>query len=280
MISKIIEITLSEKELEFFYIKFCKSHNIEINFEIKPINKAQKELKIKGGLIPLFGGSMDFEFDDVKFSLYSKQIKLSHLKKTKDELLLSFIDLMNSYKDDPGLLFYGVSMKIAHYKSKELIKKDFFWSCTDELSPFGSDEGDQALEDYRDWRKENSEKNIKFFIGFSYLSGSWDFRISDYVHKHVLDKKSIKRHVQDSSFDDHYHYFTLDTCIIATCFGQFIDEGEIESEVIPILETSIAKLILWSKVQSSTWEYADEYIERLKYLNSIVQILKKLRHPH
>ncbi|MBC7904589.1 MAG: hypothetical protein H7Y27_14280 [Gemmatimonadaceae bacterium] len=48
---------------------------------------------------------------------------------------------------------YGIDKESAHKRAIELIPEEFFWDCTDELAPFGSDEGDQALADYRSWRQ-------------------------------------------------------------------------------------------------------------------------------
>jgi uncharacterized protein YfeS len=50
---------------------------------------------------------------------------------------------------------YGIDIEHAHKRAVELIPEEFFWSCIDELAPFGSDEGDTALAEFRDWRKQN-----------------------------------------------------------------------------------------------------------------------------
>lgn len=50
---------------------------------------------------------------------------------------------------------YGIDIDHAHERAKALIPEEFFWSCIDELAPFGSDEGDMALAEFRRWRKEN-----------------------------------------------------------------------------------------------------------------------------
>jgi uncharacterized protein YfeS len=45
---------------------------------------------------------------------------------------------------------YGIDKAHANKRAIELIPEEFFWSCIDELSPFGSDEGDTALAEFRD----------------------------------------------------------------------------------------------------------------------------------
>jgi hypothetical protein len=51
--------------------------------------------------------------------------------------------------------FYGIDKDHAHPRALELAPEAFFWSCGDELAPFGSDEGDMALREFLYWRKEN-----------------------------------------------------------------------------------------------------------------------------
>jgi hypothetical protein len=38
----------------------------------------------------------------------------------------------------------GIDIDHTHKRAVELIPEEFFWSCIDELSPFGSDEGEEA----------------------------------------------------------------------------------------------------------------------------------------
>ena len=46
---------------------------------------------------------------------------------------------------------YGINRERAHPKAKSWFPEQFFWSCVNEFAPFGSDEGDTALNDYREW---------------------------------------------------------------------------------------------------------------------------------
>lgn len=41
-----------------------------------------------------------------------------------------------------------------HASAKELLPDPLFWDCVDECAPHGSDEGSNALEDLRGWKKE------------------------------------------------------------------------------------------------------------------------------
>ncbi|MDB4766498.1 molybdate metabolism regulator, partial [bacterium] len=45
--------------------------------------------------------------------------------------------------------------KLAHPRARELMPEAFFWSCVNELAPFGSDEGSDAYYEWRRWRAGN-----------------------------------------------------------------------------------------------------------------------------
>src|SRR5277367_4726427 len=53
---------------------------------------------------------------------------------------------------------YTVSRERAHPNAVELMKEEWFWSIIDENSPFGNDDGADALAIYRRWRAANPEE--------------------------------------------------------------------------------------------------------------------------
>ena len=119
----------------------------------------------------------------------------------------------------------------------ELITEDFFWSCTYELAPFGSDEGDMALSEFRDQKKENPNEE-------SYKCLKWaiedvaEINISDY-NENILDKTLIKSQIEDDDFDDQYYIYTVDISVIAVGFGQLVDEGKIDSKNKLLIQLAI-----------------------------------------
>ena len=50
--------------------------------------------------------------------------------------------------------------KIAHPRARELMREPLFWDCTDETTPFGSDEGNTSYYEWRGWRSFNKEKPL------------------------------------------------------------------------------------------------------------------------
>jgi len=174
---------------------------------------------------------------------------------------------MLTMEEDEEIENYGINIEFAHLNAKNLIKDDFFWCNVDELSPFGSDEGDTALEEFRDWRKENPNDPVLNCIEWI-IKDIGAISIGKY-NKDLLLPDLIKSQINNKDFDDQYYIFTLDISIIATGFGQYVDEGIIDNEVIPYLRLAIHRQKLWAKGMVNDRIYINN-LNRLDYfLNKI-----------
>ena len=163
---------------------------------------------------------------------------------------------------------YGIDIDNAHQKAIELIPEDFFWSCIDELAPFGSDEGDTALAEFRDWRKENpSTPTLECLKWVIESVGEMDF--ADY-NSEILSRAKIKSQLEDEDFDDQQYIYTLDISVIATGFAQLVDEGFIEVENKEIIQLAIDRQLVWAEL-SEDWDHAKEYISNLKILDRVLK---------
>ncbi len=163
---------------------------------------------------------------------------------------------------------YGIDIDNAHQKAIELIPEDFFWSCIDELAPFGSDEGDTALAEFRDWRKENpSTPTLECLKWVIESVGEMDF--ADY-NSEILSRAKVKSQLEDEDFDDQQYIYTLDISVIATGFAQLVDEGIIEVENKEIIQLAIDRQLVWAEL-SEDWEYAKEYISNMKILDRVLK---------
>lgn len=155
---------------------------------------------------------------------------------------------------------YGIQKDHAHKRAIKLIPEDFFWSCIDELAPFGSDEGDMALAEFRDWKKENPNSPTYECLQWTIESVS-ELNISEY-NENILDKGLIKKQIGDDNFDDYQYIFTVDISAIAIGFGQLVDEGKIDERNKPIIQLAINRQKKWAEL-SEGWKYRDEYIANL-----------------
>lgn len=164
---------------------------------------------------------------------------------------------------------YGIDKEFAHQRAIELIPEEFFWDCIDELAPFGSDEGDAALAEFRDWKKVNPNLPTYECLKWT-IESVGEMKLEDYNEK-ILDPQLIRAQLEDTAFDDQQYIFTLDTSVIATGFGQLVDEGKIDEKNKPLIQLAIDRQKIWAEL-AEDWDYKDEYIERL---NVLLRALKK-----
>lgn len=159
---------------------------------------------------------------------------------------------------------HGIDIDFAHPKAIELIPEEFFWSCFDEISPFGSDEGDTALAEYRDWRKQNP--NIPTVECLKWVIESvGEMEFSDY-NRLLATKENVQALLEDHDFDDQQYIYTLDNSVIATGFAQLADEGIIEAQNKSTIQVAIDRQIIWAQLATG-WEHAAQYIDNLKILD-------------
>lgn len=164
---------------------------------------------------------------------------------------------------------YGIDIEHAHKRAVELIPEEFFWSCMDDFAPFGSDEGDTALAEYRDWRKANPKTpTIECLKWVIESVGEMEF--DDYNIK-MLSRSKIKSQIEDEDFDDQQYIYTLDNSVIATGFAQLVDEGSIEPENKKVIQLAIDRQIIWAETSKNP-EYFQEYISNLKVLDRVLKI--------
>jgi uncharacterized protein YfeS len=127
--------------------------------------------------------------------------------------------------------------ELAHPRARELMTEDFFWDCTDEEAPFGSDEGDTGYYEFRTWREENEEENLTECL--AWIMDGED--LQDYTERLYSDEV-VERDLanpDDAFLADAYDIFTLDATIIATALGQLMDEGRIDKEAKPYIKVAI-----------------------------------------
>ena len=163
---------------------------------------------------------------------------------------------------------YGIDKDRAHSRAQKLVPEDFFWDNADELAPFGSDEGDSALAEYRDWRRDNPTRPVMECVGWTVESvGDMSF---DNYNDSLLSDELVAWQLTDEDFDDRQFVYTLDVSIIVTVFGQLVDEGKIDADIKSVASVALSRQILWSRSRSD-WRHADEYISNLRILKRVLE---------
>ena len=165
--------------------------------------------------------------------------------------------------------FEGIEKEQAHARALELVPDEFFWDCGDDLAPFGSDEGHTALVEWREWRRQSPDAPALDCVIWT-IESVGEMRFSDYEPS-LLCRDKIKGQVEDRKFDDLQYIFTLDTSVIATAFGQLVDEGKIDPDVKPVVEIAIERLIIWSEMRED-WMHASQYVANLTTLRNALHL--------
>lgn len=172
----------------------------------------------------------------------------------REHLTLSSVTTTNSAEEA-----YNLSKDVSSPESVQLFPEDFFWDNTDESTPFGSDEGDTALGDFRTWRKQNPTTNLSICLDWV-IQEVGEMSPETYLTQ-IVDRSQIEKQVKDDSFDDQQYIYTLDVSIIATVLGQFVDEGKIDKEAQKYIHIALSRQIVWSELQG--W---DAYTDHLKII--------------
>jgi uncharacterized protein YfeS len=126
----------------------------------------------------------------------------------------------------------------AHPRARALMADEILWDCVDEEAPFGSDEGNDAYYDFREWRQENAAAN---------LTECLDWIMHGQLERYSPELCSDDRIARDLDEPDgaflakSYDLFTLDATVIATALGQLLDEGRIDAEAKPYVEVAISR---------------------------------------
>jgi len=166
-------------------------------------------------------------------------------------------------EDEP----YGIEKEHAHQRAIQLVPEEFFWDCADELAPFGSDEGDMALSEFRRWRSSNQNSPLVECLQWT-IESVGEMRFEEYDSR-ILDTKLINKQTRDFNFNDQQYIFTLDISVIATGFGQLVDEGKIEENSKPIIQLAINRQIKWTESKKD-WDYKEEYLSKLNVLQRVI----------
>jgi len=83
-------------------------------------------------------------------------------------------------------------------------------------------------------------------------------------------KELIKNQINDSNYNDQQYISTLDISIIATGFGQLVDEGKIEENSKQIIKLAIDRQVKWTE-SNKELDYKKEYLYKLKVLKRILK---------
>ena len=159
---------------------------------------------------------------------------------------------------------WAPDFKHAHPNAQKLMTDEFLWSSIEESSPFGNDDGADAIYKFHEWRKSNETENPLRFI--EYLLKEWNYSVYDYSR---TDSTKIKEFIASKNIGDRI-YLGIDDLIIATGFGQFIMEGKIDQDLKNLTLTALHRQTKSFSINLFDTNYR---VKRLKQLERMIEII-------
>ncbi len=163
----------------------------------------------------------------------------------------------------------AIDKKKAHKKALELLTDDLFWDTSDELTPFGNEFGDTALNDYRAWREESPKLSLVEFLK-EVIEDLGEMEFSDYTVK-ILDKAVIGNLLTDEEYDVEQLFDGLDNSIVAACFAQLIDEGKIDKDAKRLMRIALERQMIAHSLGLYDEDLSKEYLGNLKVMKEVIE---------
>jgi uncharacterized protein YfeS len=203
---------------------------------------------------------------------------------------------------------FEYSLKTAHPNAKTLMAEDFYWSPIEETGPFGSDDGWEAAQGFREWRLANKSESpiayLKDLIArWQYPYFNWNEMDAEKIKAYIgtkanPDEASLQLQMQQmrEAFKNHPDtsmkniddaqlrqvilsssqqvggIFLLgqDNAIIGTGFAQLALEGKIDHDLKSLTITAIKRQLLPVLINRYDSDYRDKRREQLTKMLSVM----------
>ncbi len=143
----------------------------------------------------------------------------------------------------------GIDWEDYHPSSKAVVNHPFQWSCTDEFSPNGNDNGADTLELFRTWNKRNRKSSTMEFL-------------SDLISRWNVDKND-----PDEPGEISYTYFQI---VVGLAFSSAKIRGYC-SEELKILAISLIDKYIESIADEKKWPHKEECEKKQKLNRATIE---------
>ena len=157
----------------------------------------------------------------------------------------------------------------AHKNALQLLTDDLFWDESDELTPFGNDFGDTALNDYRAWREEFPKAALIDLVK-EVIEDLGEIEFKDYNVK-VLDKATVGNLLTDEEYNVEKLFDGLDNSITAIGFAQLINEGKVDKEVKRLMRIAVERQLLAHSLGLYDEDLSKEYTYNLSVMKAVIE---------
>lgn len=121
-----------------------------------------------------------------------------------------------------------LSWETAHPAASALLTEDFFWSESDDTSPFGNDDGSDAFRGFREWRLIN--QTVSPFVYIGELLNNWGYNDAPEDKDSEMAAYLVKRAASGTN-----------QVIIAVGLGQFVLEGTVDKDLLAETKQAIER---------------------------------------
>jgi uncharacterized protein YfeS len=143
-----------------------------------------------------------------------------------------------------GAFRYPYNLKKgAHPRARKLMPHAPLWDVVNENAPFGSDEGNAALDEFAAWRAVHPGAPLLGFLEWtmdSPSSSDWKMPLGANETSDAVLADWIAR-AKAGTFDFHNEVWRRDTNIIASALAQLVFEGTIDADAKPFVMLAVAR---------------------------------------
>lgn len=174
--------------------------------------------------------------------------------------------------DDPD---EGLARSTSHPTFVRIAPDDFYYDCTDDFSPFGSDDGNDTLAALQDWYQEHADMHtderpdVMVFLQ-EHLS-AWGLPVPDDLL--MRDEAARAQWLAEDAMHDRYLQ-AICCAIVAVAFGQLKITGEMDAAVrTQAMQALVCQQWLnqLARQHNPDWEYADEASQRLEQMRHALE---------
>ena len=171
---------------------------------------------------------------------------------------------MKFYFDDPDV---GLAPETSHPNFVKNLTHDLYYDCVDDFSPFGNDDGADALSELERWYRDTKGKDDIMQWLFEYID-SMGFKYSSESTYMVEDIDIIQKLLTEDEFFLRY----MDNTFIATAFGQYKITGKLDDRLLKAALISFNRLKLITSSEHTP--YLEEFTKAYDMMRSDLNSLK------
>lgn len=158
---------------------------------------------------------------------------------------------------DEGVITRDLATDLA----RNLMVEPWFWSVSDDNSPFGNDTGADTVALFAEWRDEHRRASPDAFL--RQLFQRWEI-------DRALDPDIPDSQLQAQLDSRAFHVLTGDDALVATAFAQLAREGKVDDRLLPAAQSALRRQGLPLTIAFRGWTDAAERQHRVARMSEVL----------